>query len=476
MITRRTLLKAGIASTITLSSPQIMSSAAGAATFVSERPKLLERTFSSPAVDEFITSIQSRIADAELAWMFGNCFPNTLDTCVHFSEADRESGKPDSFVLTGDIAAMWLRDTTEQLWPYVPLIKQDPRLQMLFQGAINRMSACIRLDPYANAFLEDPNQESQWASDDTVMKPGVHEHKWEIDSLCFPIRLAHRYWKTTGDTSPFDAGWEAAMDLVVRTFKEQQRKSGHGPYYFQRNGPKLDLTLDSSYGAPIKPIGLICSAFRPSDDHTTYPFLIPSNFFAVIALRQMAEMLHEIRRKSNKAIIASVLADEVGTALEQYAIQKDSNGDMIYAYEIDGLGNVLFMDDANVPGLLSLPYLDICSNQEPLYKATRQFVWSAADPSFVTGEYIGLGSPHTGSDKIWPIGHCIWGLTSNSELEIAWAFENLKATHAQTGFMHESYNKDNPNDYTRSWFAWANSLFGEFVVNTLERFPHVLSA
>ena len=452
------------------------SAGADTGAFVSRRPPLADRKFSSPAVETFIKEVQSRIADPELAWMFGNCFPNTLDTVVNFHEARGIGSVPDTFVLTGDIQAMWLRDTTAELWPYLPLMKQDPRLQQLFQGVIHRQSACIRLDPYANAFLEDPNQVSQWASDDTVMKPGVHEHKWEVDSLCSPVRLAYRYWKVTGDTAPFDAGWEQAMDLVVQTFREQQRKHGHGPYYFKRGGAPMDLSQASSYGAPVKPNGLIFSAFRPSDDPTTYPFLIPSNFFAVVALRQMAEMLHYVRGSSRKALAASALADEVKLALKQNAAQKNAQGDEIYAYEIDGLGNALFMDDANVPSLLSLPYIGACSTKDPVYIATRRFVWSAADPSFVVGKYQGLGSPHTGPNTIWPIGLCLWGLTSTQDSEVVWSLANLKATHAGTGFMHESYNKNDPAKYTRSWFAWANSLFGEFVVQTLDRSPHILAS
>ena len=473
MITRRSLLKAGLGAALLASHPA--ASRADAKTFLSKRPPLAERKFTSPAVEEYIRSVQSRIADPEIAWMFGNCFPNTLDTAVNFHEATRAGGPPDTFVLTGDIPAMWLRDTTAELWPYLPLIKHDPRLKRLFQGVINRQSACIRLDPYANAFLENTSQVSPWVSDDTVMKPGVWEHKWEIDSLCFPIRLAYRYWKVTGDAAPFDAGWERAMDNVVQTFREQQRKDGHGPYYFQRGGPKMDLSQASSYGASVKPIGLIFSAFRPSDDHTTYPFLIPSNFFAVIALQQMAEMLHQVRGNTKKAAAASALADEVALALKQHAVQKNAHGDQVYAYEIDGLGNTLFMDDSNVPSLLSLPYIGACSPHDPVYAATRRFVWSTADPIFAVGKYRGLGSPHTGPGTIWPIGLCLWGLTSTSEAEVAWSLANLRATHAGTGFMHEAFNKDDPKKYTRSWFAWANSLFGDFVVQTLDRYPHVLA-
>lgn len=472
---RRTLLKAAIVGGASLSVGRWAEAQTQGAVFPSRRPPVGERTFRSPAVEDFIQSVQSRMVDPELAWMFGNCFPNTLDTVVHFHEGAGKDDLPDTFVLTGDIPAMWLRDTTAELWPYIPLMKRDPRLQRLFVGAINRQSACIRLDPYANAFLEDPNQTSQWANDDTVMKPGVHEHKWEIDSLCFPIRLAYRYWKETSDTTPFDAGWEQAMDLVLQTFREQQRKDGHGPYYFRRGGPKMDLSQDSSYGKPVKPNGLIFSAFRPSDDATTYPFLIPSNFFAVVTLRQLSEMFHKVRGGSAKAHAADTLANEVEAALKQNAVQKNAQGDSIFAYEIDGLGNALFMDDANVPSLLALPYIGACSPKDRTYVATRRFIASAADPSYAIGKYSGLGSPHTGSRSIWPIGLCLWGMTSTQSDEVAGALATLKATHAGTGFMHESFNKDNPNRYSRAWFAWANSLFGEFVVQTMERYPHVLT-
>ncbi len=478
MMTRTTLTRRLLLKTILLGGPALLAAPLLAQTppalspFVSRRPPLADRKFVSPAIENFIQSVQSRIADPEVAWMFGNCFPNTLDTAVHF----HDGAVPDTFVLTGDIPAMWLRDTTAELWPYLPLTKQDPRLKRLFSGAIRRQTACILLDPYANAFLEDPGKTSQWVTDDTVMKPGVHERKWEVDSLCFPVRLAYGYWKTTRDTSPFDADWEQAMDLIVQTLKEQQRKDSHGPYYFRRGAPKkLDLSQASSYGMPVKPNGLIYSAFRPSDDPTTFPFLIPSNFFAVVALRQMAEMRYAIRGGSLKVYAALALADEVEAALIKHAVQKNAEGDFVYAYETDGLGNFLFLDDPNVPGLLSLPYLGACAPDDPVYAATRRFVWSSADRSFASGRYAGLGSPHTAPGSIWPIGLCVWGLTSADPAEIAGALAELKATHAGTGFMHESFDKDNPNHYTRSWFAWANSLFGEFVVYALNTHPQVLA-
>ena len=321
------------------------------AEFVSQRPAPAERNFTSTAVEETIQTIKQSINDAELAWLFENCYPNTLDTTVFFGERD---GKPDTYVITGDIDAMWLRDSSAQVWPYLPLMQRDPQLARLIEGVIRRQTYCIHLDPYANAFFKNESQHTEWESDFTAMKPGIHERKWEIDSLCYPIRLAFAYWQQTGDAAPFDAEWEAAMEIIVRTFREQQRKENLGPYEFKRGGARPAPNAPELYGAPVKPIGLICSRFRPSDDETTYQFLIPSNFFAVISLRQMAILLDKLRDNANLAAQATALADEVESALQQHATQQHPEFGDIYAYEIDGLGGVSLMDDANVPSLVEL--------------------------------------------------------------------------------------------------------------------------
>ena len=422
-----------------------------------------------------IQETRGRIADSELAWMFENCYPNALDTAVDYKEIN---GKPDTFVITGDIDAMWLRDSSAEVWPYLPLAKTDSKLNLLLQGVIRRQAQCILLDPYANAFLADPNGKSEWQSDYTIMKPGIHEHKWEIDSLCYPVRLAYGYWKQTGDTAPFDTGWERAMETVIRTFREQQRKDSKGPYYFLREdvhpAPYLPIP-DPAYGPAIKPIGLICSRFRPSDDQTTYQFLIPSNFFAVTSLHQMAEMLDGVRHNHKLAGQASALAREVERALDKYAKHPHPTQGTVYAYELDGLGNTSLTDEAtNTPSLLSLPYLGACATSDPTYQASRRLVWSRDNPWFFEGKHTGVGGPHTGRDQIWPIATMMYGLTSTSETEVTACLQSLKATHAGTGFMHESFNKNDASRYTRAWFAWANSLFGEFMIQTADRFPRAL--
>ena len=448
----------------------------GMGMFPSRRPAPADRKFTSPAAEETIRDTKARIADPEMAWLFENCFPSTLDTTVNFRESGGEGGVPDTFVITGDIDAMWLRDSAAQVWPYLPLARRDARLQKLLQGVIRRQSQCIRFDPYANAFLADPDGTDQWVSDYTEMRPGIHERKWEVDSLCCPIRLAYAYWKETGDTSPFDAGWEEAMDLIVQTFREQQRKNGPGPYTFQRGGDPPAPDSQTIHGPPIRPTGLICSQFRPSDDAVTYQFLIPSNFFAVVSLRQMAEMLDKARHRPNKALRASALAEEVAAALALWASQPHPTCGTLYAYELDGLGGAHFMDDSNVPSLLSLPYLGICDASDPAYQATRLFVWSDDNPWFFRGQFTGIGGPHLGPDTIWPMSLIMYALTSTSEAEVASCLATLKATHAGTGFMHETFHKDDPTDYTRSWFAWANTLFGELVLQTARHFPAVLAA
>ena len=276
--------------------------------FTSKRPRLSDRKFVSDAVEETIASVKKELADPEIAWMFENCFPNTLDTTVKFKLIE---GRPDTFVITGDIHAMWLRDSTAQVLPYLPLAAEDEKLRRLIAGVVRRQVKCIMIDPYANAFNDGP-AESPWKDDLTDMKPELHERKWEIDSLCYPVRLAYKFWKNTGDISIFDKNWLKAAKLTYRTFIEQQRKEGKGPYKFQRvTGWQSDTVAGAGYGNPVKPIGLICSIFRPSDDATIFPFLIPSNFFAVKSLEQIAEIATEVYGEKEFALQSVHLAHEV---------------------------------------------------------------------------------------------------------------------------------------------------------------------
>jgi hypothetical protein len=433
--------------------------------FVSKRPPLAERKFVSDAVESLILKTKKQIADPELAWMFENCFPNTLDTTIKHYSLD---GKPDTFVITGDIDAMWLRDSTAQLWPYLPLVNEDKKLSLLISGVINRQTKSVLIDPYANAFNYG-TEKSEHADDITEMKPGVFERKYEIDSLCYVIRLAHQYWKVSGNATPFDADWSKAMKLIVKTFKEQQRKNGNGPYSFKRKQDSPhDTAQGNGYGNPVRPVGLICSVFRPSDDGTIFPFLVPSNFFAVHSLRQLAEMADKILKDSAFTMECTLLADEVETALMKYAVVEHFEFGKVFAYEVDGYGSVLHMDDANVPSLLSLPYIAGVDASSEVYRNTRKLVLSPFNPYFAQGKYSGVGGPHTGKEMIWPLSYVMRAMTSQSDEEIKYCVQMIKETHADTGFIHESFNRDDPKQFTRSWFAWANTIFGELILKLVK--------
>jgi meiotically up-regulated gene 157 (Mug157) protein len=432
-------------------------------TYVSKRPALARRNFSSKSVDQTIERLKSKIKDPKLAWMFENCYPNTLDTTVKFSS---RNGKPDTFVITGDIDAMWLRDSSAQVWPYLPLTAEDAHLREMIAGVIHHQAQCILIDPYANAFNHDPKPNGEWMKDYTKMNPMLHERKWEIDSLCYPVRLSYNYWKTTNNTSVFDDDWKNAMHSVLKTFREQQRKNDLGPYSFRRvTDRQLDTVCNDGFGNPVNPVGLIVSSFRPSDDATTFGFLVPSNFFAVISLRQIAEISEKVTNEKDFATACRSLANEVEEALHKYAVHTHPKYGKIYAFEVDGFGNQYIMDDANVPSLLGLPYLGAINNSDPIYQNTRKFVWSKDNPYFFEGKAgHGIGGPHIGYDMIWPMSIIMHAMTSSNDEEIRQDIRMLRDTDGDTGFMHESFHKDDPSHFTRKWFAWANTLFGELMV------------
>ena len=473
MITRRTTLKmTGAVMTGMAAGLSPFGPLTAAEPFKSKRPSLKERKFISDAVESTIESVSRSIADDELRWLFGNCYPNTLDTTV---ETGTRNGKPDTFVITGDIHAMWLRDSTAQVWPYLPLAKEEKKLQQLIKGVIHRQSYCITIDPYANAFNKN-REGSYWEKDLTEMKKELHERKWEIDSLCYTVRLAYGYWKTTGDETIFDAEWRSAASAIVRTFREQQRKNGNGPYKFQREtAVAADTVPMGGYGNPTKKIGLIHSMFRPSDDACQYPFLIPSNYFALSSLRQLAEIHSQVTHDASHERECNDFAEELSSALDLYGFIDDRKRGKHFAYEADGFGNTLLMDDANIPSLISLPYLGACSMNDPVYVTTRKLLFSGANPYFFSGTAAeGIGGPHVGMDMIWPMGITMRALTSSDNGEIRHCLKMLKRTHAETGFMHESFHKDDPSRFTRKWFAWANTLFGDLIVKLAEEQPGIL--
>ena len=471
---RRDVMTGAAALAVTASVPR---AASAAAPLVSKRPPRGQRRFVSPAVEAKIARVKAKIADPELAWLFENCYPNTLDTTVKVGTVD---GKPDAFVITGDIEALWLRDSSAQMQTYVHLAPKDPALRRVFTGLIARQARCILIDPYANAFMEDPTAKSNLGArtDQTDMKPGVAERKWEIDSLCYPMRLAHGYWTATRDKTPFDDLWAKAMRRAVATFREQQRKDGKGPYHFQRlNVSPTETLMFEGYGAPTRKVGLIHSMFRPSDDACLYPFLIPSNLFAVSALRMLATVQRAARGDIAGATDSEALATEVEAALRAHGRMPEGQGGEVWAYEVDGFGNAIFMDDANVPSLSGLPLLGAADRGDPLFRRTAALAWSDRNPYFFTGTAArGIGGPHIGLDMIWPMSIVTHAMNSDDDAVIRQCLTWLKTTHGGTGFTHESFHKDDPAKFTRHWFAWANGLFGELILDLERRKPALLAA
>lgn len=442
------------------------------------RPGPAKRHFRSKSIDAAIAQMHKRLDrpgnPSKLAMLFDNCYPNTLDTTVYHDIID---GRPDTFVITGDIDAMWLRDSAAQVEPYLRFAAKDAPLRQLIAGVINRQTRCVLIDPYANAFNRGPTG-SPWASDKTEMKPELHERKFEVDSLCYTVRLAHGFWKATGETSCFDADWQRATRLIVDTFRVMQRKHGTGPYHFQRVTDRAqDTAPNNGYGAPTRPVGLIASLFRPSDDACVFPFLIPSNMMAVVALRQLAEIYRTVVNDSAFAAEAEAFAAEVDAAIKAHAIVEHPKHGRVFAFEVDGYGSQLLMDDANAPSLISAPYLGYCDASDPVYRATRAMLFSDDNPWYFSGKFAdGIGSLHTVPGHVWPLAIIMRGLTSTDPAEMQTTLRHLIASDGDTGFMHEAFDKDDQTKFSRPWFAWANGLFGALVLKIADEHPDLLAA
>ncbi len=458
--------------------------------FISQRPPVEKRLFISPVIEEQIARIARRIADPELAWLFTNCFPNTLDTTVQFTE-DRGDGKPDTFVITGDIDAMWLRDSTNQVWPYLPFAGDCPKLRAMLCGLIHRQARCVLLDPYANAFYRDASRISPWKSDQTEMKPGVHERKYELDSLASVLRLATGYFEATGDRTPFDEEFLRAVRLIVETIRYEQAGTAeqvHPRYSFARTTANATDTLGcGGHGNPCRRTGMSRSPFRPSDDSTILQYHIPSNAMASVALDCAYVLLVHLQQLLAPESPAAAdirtlarasldLAMTLESAIQNDGVVETGPGGHLYGYEVDGFGSHVLMDDANLPNLLSLPYFDYCIAESQTYQNTRRFVLSPGNPYYHVGEAAcGIGGPHIGQGWVWPMALVTQAITSDDDAEILGCLRMLKSTHAGTGFMHEAFWMDDPNKFTRSWFAWANSWFGELIVHLESTRPGLLS-
>ncbi len=395
----------------------------------------------------------------ELLTAFEHSFPNALTTSVSFPTPET------TFVITGDIQAMWLRDSTAQVWPYLHFLHQDAGLRRMFGGLIVQQARCITLDPYANAF----NLEARGPGhpDQPPSHPLVWERKFELDSLCYPIRLAHAYWRAGGDTAYLTGEFRSAASLILKTLRCEQQHASHSLYRFHRPLPVLptDNLPNGGLGQPVGVTGMIWSAFRPSDDACTYNYNVPGNMMAAVELGHLAELASELWAAPDLAHDALTLKTQIEAGIEEYGVVEHPIHGPLYAYETDGLGHHLLMDDANVPSLLSIPYLGYRPASDQAYQNTRAFVLSPENPYYVHGTYAqGVGSPHTPAGFVWPIALAMQGLTSGSETEVDGLLEMLVRSAAGTHLMHESFDPDDPARFTREWFGWANSLFAELVL------------
>ncbi|MFC6176871.1 glycoside hydrolase family 125 protein [Companilactobacillus huachuanensis] len=419
----------------------------------------------SPEIKQFMSQVTKKAGVEHADWskVFNVTYANTLETTV------KKLADDDNFILTGDIPAMWQRDSTCQVRPYLIMAQHLPEVSDFIRGVIKRQFFNMNHDPYANAFNSEPNNAGH-QKDHTEMTPWIWERKFEIDSLCFPVQLAYLLFKNTGRIDHFDASFVSGIKKMLNVFEIEQHHMTKSKYQFERDYDRPEDTLtNNGLGSPVKETGMIWSAFRPSDDACVYGYLVPANMFAVLVLDYVQEIFGSVLNNTEIVKRAKKLQEEIRAGIEKYGTTTNAAGERIYAYETDGLGNYLIMDDGNVPNLLSAPYLHYVDLDDATYINTRKTILSFENPYYYAGKYgKGLGSPHTPKNYIWHIALAIQGLTSNDQTEKARLLENMVQTTAGTNMMHEGFNVDNPKEYTREWFSWANMMYCELFLNYLD--------
>ena len=402
----------------------------------------------------------------ELAPFFKGCFLNTIETTV--TKLD-DGGY---FVITGDIPAMWLRDSAAQLTHYIRYANEDEDLKEIIRSVIARQAEFVCLDPYANAFNAAPNSHSH--NDETDFYHDlIWERKYEVDSLCAPLYLAHQYYMATLDDSIFTEQFRKMMYIIFDVFKKEQNHFQSSTYYFNRqNCPQTDTLPCDGKGNDVVYTGMTWSGFRPSDDRCVYGYLVPSNMMAVCALKKAAEMANIGYEDTKLESECRSLAFDIDEGIKEHGVYEHPKFGNIYAYEVNGKGDIILMDDANSPSLLSAPYLGYAKKGDEIYQNTRKFILSIHNPWYFEGKVAkGVGSPHTGTNKIWHIALTMRALTSDNKEEIENCLKMIANSHAGTFLMHESFDKDDDTLFTRPWFAWANSLFAELMIRLAEQ-PH----
>lgn len=409
---------------------------------------------------EYADRLEDKTRDSypELAPLAKRCYLNTIETTVKRCE------NGDYFVITGDIPALWLRDSAAQLRPYMSLCKENAELREIMKGVIRRHVFYVNLDPYSNAFNEVAHERSHRDETD-FSSPYIWERKYEVDSLCASIYLSYDYYDVTKDRSVFTEEFREMLKTILRVFVTEQRHSERSGYYFiRKNCRETDTIPNNGKGNPTAYTGMTWSGFRPSDDRCKYNYLIPANMMAVCAMQKAAVLLSDGFDDKELAEKCLELASRIKKGIDEFGTVEVPGYGRIYAYETDGSGNYLLMDDANSPSLLSMPYIGYCGKDDPIYQNTRRFILSKENPFYFEGKAAkGIGSPHTGKDMIWHISLIMQILTATDAGEKEECLKMLSSTHADRFYMHESFHKDDPANFTRSWFAWANALFAQML-------------
>ncbi|EOA86855.1 hypothetical protein ACJQWK_08400 [Exserohilum turcicum] len=469
-----------------------------------QRPFKYCRTFESPLVEKVIDDMSEKIVDKDLARLFENAFPNTLDTTVRWHvdgtvkpKASARSWNsaawkgPQSFIVTGDINAEWLRDSTNQLAQYQLLAKKDKDIHQLIVGAINTQAEYVIGSPYCNAFQPPPPsglKPTFQGNGDTVHphyeESFVFECKYELDSLAHFLRLGNQFYKHTGSTEFVNARWLQALDTLLRVLDEQSKPTFDpetgayqgNEYTWQRKTDSGTETLGlSGLGNPLNGgTGLIRSAFRPSDDATILGFLIPANAMMATELERTAAVL----RKAGKTTVASTVAkwgDKIKAGVWEHGVVTHKKYGQVFAFEVDGYGSSILMDDANLPSLLALPLLGFTDRDNTVYKNTRKMILDRhGNPYYLVGsDFNGIGGPHVGLHNAWPMAVLVQAMTSDDDDEITTCLESVKNV-SRMGLIHESVHVDHATSYSRSWFAWANSVFAQTILDLAQRKPHLL--
>lgn len=414
------------------------------------------------SIEQILVEVKKQFKEEpKIYQIFENCYTNTLDTTVK----SLEDGT--SYVITGDIPAMWLRDSVAQLRPYLILAKEDKGIADILVGLVKRQFMYINIDPYANAFNEEANGNC-WEKDETKMNDWLWERKYETDSLCYPIQFAYLIWKNTGREDHFDETFTEGVKKILRVFGTEQEHEEKSPYRFIRRNTYFTDTLSrDGKGALVKSgIGMTWSGFRPSDDACTYGYLVPSNMFAVVVLGYLEEIAENVLKNGNLSEEARELKNQIYEGIENYAVTKKEGYGEVYAYEADGFGQFNLMDDANVPSLLSMSYIGYKGRNESVAENTRKLILSEANPYYYKGKKAdGIGSPHTPVGYIWHISLAMQGLTAETKEEKKRIIDLLAATDGGKLLMHEGFHADDDTKYTREWFSWANAMFSELVLD-----------